>query len=203
VPEYVLHTGNQDVGYEGVTTTTTPVFGEPDFRDFILIFPAESGLKSLYVMQNSPYGEATEKGEHSGRSYNPDKAGGPVQDLDWRSVVIDQAGIDKVKLHTGRFEPSDANQVMIDRLDKILSGQLQVTDTDKRFYSHEIRELERYRSLGIKDGTVPDTEEKASEVWNNTHTATLEDFKLKSDDSLFYTDDAIKAAEQQAWREYK
>lgn len=190
VPEYVLHTGNQDVGYEGVTTTTTPVFGEPDFRDFILIFPAESGLKPLYVMQNSPYGEATEKGKHSGRYYNPDKAGGPVQNLDWRNVVIDNAGIDKVKLHTGRFGESAANKVMIERLDKIQNGQLQVTDTDKRFYTHELRELERYRALGIPDNVDPDDE---GVTWNNTHTATLEDYKINEKTDPLYTKDAEEA----------
>ena len=190
VPEYVLHTGNQDVAYEGVTTTTTPVFGEPDFRDFILIFPAESGLQPLYVMQNSPYGKATEKGKHSGRYYNPDKAGGPVQDLDWRSAVIDNAGIDKVKLHTGRFGESAANKVMIERLDKIQNGQLQVTDTDKRFYTHELRELERYRALGVPDNVDPDDE---GVTWNNTHTATLEDYKINEKTDPLYTKDAEEA----------
>jgi len=105
-----------------------------------------------------------------------------------------------VKLHTGRFGESPDNKVMIDRMEKILKGELQVTDTDKRFYTHEIRELERYRNLGVKDDTVP---ENGDEVWNNTHTATLEDYKLCSDETLLYTPDALKAADEQEWREYK
>ncbi len=134
------------------------------------------------------YGETNAKGKYSGRDYNTDKAGGPIQNLDWKSATIDRAGVDKVKLHTGRFGESPDNKVMIDRLEKILKGELQVTDTDKRFYTHEIRELERYRNLGVKDDTVP---ENGDEVWNNTHTATLEDYKLSSDETLLYTPEAL------------
>lgn len=201
LPEKFLHTGDQETSPAGNQVTVTPVTDEPNFNDLILIFPPESGLKPLYVMHNNPYGKTPDKGSYSGRPYNQEKAGGPVQNLDWSNTTIDQTGIDKVKLHTSRFAQSDANQVMIDRLEKILKGELQQTDTDKRFYTHEIRELERYRALGIKDGDVSGAGGDAPETWNNTHTATLEDFKLKSDDSLFYTDDAIKAAEQQEWRE--
>jgi hypothetical protein len=49
------------------------------------------------------YGETNAKGKYSGRDYNTDKAGGPIQNLDWKSATIDRAGVDKVKLHTGRF----------------------------------------------------------------------------------------------------
>ncbi|WP_233268340.1 S-type pyocin domain-containing protein [Pantoea sp. BAV 3049] len=139
-------------------------------------------------MLNDPYGKTNAKGEYSGRDYNTDNAGGPIQNLDWRGAEIDREGVDKVKLHTGRFNDSTENNVMIDRLEKILKGELDTTDTDKRFYTHEIRELERYRALGVKDGELPKNE---GEVWNNTHTATLEDYKLSSDQSLLYTPDAL------------
>ncbi|CAE1143764.1 conserved protein of unknown function [Serratia sp. Tan611] len=135
------------------------------------------------------YGETNAKGKYSGRDYNTDQAGGPIQNLDWKTANIDQAGADKVRLHTGRFEDSPENKVMIDRLEKILQGKLQATDTDKRFYTHEIRELERYRALGIPDGTTP---KNSYEVWNNTHTATLEDYQLSSDENLLYTPEALK-----------
>lgn len=59
-----------------------------------------------------------------------------------------------MKLHTGRFAESDANKVMIDRLEKIIKGELQATDTDKRYYTHEVRELERYKLLGVKDSAL-------------------------------------------------
>ncbi|SFC90782.1 hypothetical protein SAMN02745723_105181 [Pragia fontium DSM 5563 = ATCC 49100] len=78
----------------------------------------------------------------------------------------------------------------IDRLEKILKGELAVTDTDKRFYTHEIRELERYRNLGIKDGERP---KNPSEVWNNTHTATLEDYKINEKMHSLYTPEAEEA----------
>jgi hypothetical protein len=43
----------------------------------------------------------------------------------------------------------------------------------------------------------------ASAIWNSTHTATLEDYKLKDDITQLYTPDALKAADEQEWREYK
>ncbi|EKR2074151.1 pyocin [Salmonella enterica subsp. salamae serovar 9,46:l,w:e,n,x] len=89
---------------------------------------------------------------------------------------------------------------MIERLEKILKGEMQPTDTDKRFYTHEIRELERYRSLGIPDGVSPDDN---GATWNNTHTATLEDYQLGNDEALLYTREALKAAEEQELRMLK
>lgn len=160
----------------------------PRPSDLIITYPADNGMEPVYVMFSSPYGETNAKGKYSGRDYNTEKAGGQILDLDWRTATVDQTGVDKVKLHTGRFGESVDNQVMIERLEKILKGELQITDTDKRFYTHEIRELERYRALGIADGAVP---ENAYEVWNNTHTASLEDYKLSSDETLLYTPEAL------------
>ncbi|AKL44259.1 S-type pyocin domain-containing protein [Serratia marcescens] len=169
-------------------------------QDFIYWQPdaTGTGVEPVYVMLSRPYGETNAKGQYSGRDYNTDKAGGPIQNLDWKTATIDRAGVDKVKLHTQRFAESDANKVMINRLDKILRGEMQPTDTDKRFYTHEIRELERYRNLGIKDGIIPDNQ---GEVWNNTHTATLEDYKINERNEPLYTPEAINAAEEQAKRE--
>lgn len=91
--------------------------------DLIVSFPADSGIKPIYVMFNSPYGETNARGKYSGRDYNTEKAGGPILDLDWRTAKIDRAGVDKVKLHTGRFGESPENKVMIDRLERILRDQ--------------------------------------------------------------------------------
>ena len=55
-----------------MTVTTTPVADELDFRDVILIFPAESGLKPLYVMLRSPRnmpGTASGKGQPVGDNW--------------------------------------------------------------------------------------------------------------------------------------
>ena len=67
------------------------------------------------------------------------------------------------------------------------------TDTDKRYYTHELRELERYRELGVANGTTPDDDENSSEVWNNAHTGALEDYKIKDDVNLLYTPEALKS----------
>ncbi|HGM6968478.1 TPA: S-type pyocin domain-containing protein [Pseudomonas aeruginosa] len=115
--------------YEGATIS--PVQAEPEsypgvplsLDDLIVSFPADSGIKPIYVMFNSPYGETNARGKYSGRDYNTEKAGGPILDLDWRTAKIDRAGVDKVKLHTGRFGESPENKVMIDRLERILRDQ--------------------------------------------------------------------------------
>jgi len=187
--------------YTGITLTPIDVKAEPfpiasqlSIRDAIYVYPADSGLPPIYAVFSSPYEGATTKGVHSGRMYNPDKAGGPTQDLDWATATVTQEGIDLVKLHTSRFVPSDANKIMIERLEKILSGQIPVTDVDKRFYTHEMRELERYRALGVADGVE-------GNVWNNAHAATLEDYKLRDADDLFYTPEAIAAEIKQVYGE--
>lgn len=192
--------------YTGITLTPIEVKAEPfpiakqlSIRDGIYVYPADSGLPPIYAVFSSPYEGANTKGEHSGRMYNPDKAGGPTQDLDWTTATVTQEGIDLVKLHTSRFDPSDANKIMLDRLEKILSGQISITDIDKRFYTHEIRELERYRALGVADGGKPNDDT----IWNSAHTATLEDYKLKDGFNLFYTPEAIEADDAQVEREEK
>ncbi|MBL0906727.1 pyocin [Pectobacterium carotovorum] len=202
-PDYkaLLNTGVDVKPVDKITVTITPVADPVDIDDYIIWLPTASGsgVEPIYVVFNSnPYGETNSKGKYSGRSFNTDKAGGAIQNLDWKTANIDRAGVDKVKLHTGRFAESDANKVMIDRLERILKGTLAVTDTDKRFYTHEIRELERYRNLGIKDGVVPSNQ---GEVWNNTHTATLEDYKINERTESLYTPEAIKASEEQDMRE--
>lgn len=191
--------------YRGVTLTPLHIEASPlpalepeDFKDCIYCFPPESGLPPLYVVFNSPYPGATTLGTYSGRPYNPDKAGGPIERLDWREARITADGVELVKLHVSRFLPSDANKVMIDRLEKILQGTLQITDIDKRFFTHEIRELERFRALGIADKILPTDR---GEAWNNTHAATLEDYQLGSDAELLYTAEALEADAIQLERE--
>ncbi|POW96944.1 pyocin [Serratia marcescens] len=201
-PKSPVHTGTGIRQADSIVVTTFPADVVQDLQDFILWQPdaLETGVEAVYVMVRKPYGETNARGKYSGREYNTNKAGGPIQNLDWKGASIDRAGVDKVKLHTGRFTESDANKVMIGRLEKILKGELPPTDTDRRFYTHEIRELERYRNLGIRDGSVPDNQ---GEVWNNTHTATLEDYQLGNSEALLYTQEALDAAEQQELRMLK
>lgn len=166
---------------------------------FVIVFPDDSGIAPLYVVFSSPYG-GVEDGEHSGRDFNPEETGLPVTSSDWVPSIIAKNGIDIVKLHTSKFPDSDANKIMIDHLERIFRGELEVTDTDKRFYTHEIREFERLKALGYGDTEMPD---KDSSVWNNVHTATLEDYKLKDDPTLLYTPEALEAARRQEEREYQ
>ncbi|MCO8167489.1 S-type pyocin domain-containing protein [Pseudomonas sp. 21LCFQ02] len=173
----------------------------PELHGLITVFPAESGVAPLFTVYSSPYPGATVKGMHSGRFYNSEKAGGSIQNLRWEDAVVTRVGIDLVKLHTGRLSYSAANAVMIERLEIILAGGLEMSDTDRRYYTHELRELERYRSAGVDDGPVP--EGIMGEVWNNAHTATLEDFKLKDDSELLYTPEARAAEAERVQREYK
>lgn len=167
---------------------------------FIIVFPDDSGIAPLYVVISSPYQGASVKGKYSGRLFNPELAGGPILDLDWRTAVITQTGIDAVKLHIARLDQSDANDIMVRRLEKILSQYGKITDTDLRYYTHEIRELERYRAFGYSDTASPSDE---SQIWNNAHTATLEDYKLGSELTLLYSEEAISAMNAQDQREYE
>ncbi|MFJ2282132.1 S-type pyocin domain-containing protein [Pseudomonas sp. NPDC087803] len=170
------------------------------WESFIIVFPDDSGIAPLYVVFSSPYEGATVRGKYSGRLFNPEQAGGPILDLDWRKVVITHAGIDAVKMHTFRLNQSDANDFMIQRLEKILGGHMEVTDTDLRYYTHEIRELERYRAFGYGDNISPPED---TPIWNNAHTATLEDYKLGNELTLLYTEEAINAMNAQDQRDYE
>jgi hypothetical protein len=198
-PSIVVYNGTTVTAVEG-RIDTSPALDLYSFGGFVYVFPIESGIPPLYVVFNSPYEGATVKGRFSGRYYNPEQAGGPIVYLNWRIAVISRKGIDTVRLHTARFEQSDANDIMIERLDRIFNGHLEITDTDLRYYTHEIRELERYRALGYSDDISPPDN---SPVWNNAHTATLEDYQLGSSLSLLYTEEAINAMNAQDQREYE
>ncbi|WP_241666496.1 S-type pyocin domain-containing protein [Jejubacter calystegiae] len=203
LPVTPVHTGSEIKVLKPVVILPSPWPYPQRWFDFVYwrLDAKGTGIEPVYVVISNIYGETDTVGKYSGREYNSKKCGGPILDLDWRSARIDRKGVDKVKLHTGRFAESDANKVMIARLEKILQGELQPTDTDKRFYTHEIRELERYRNLGIKDGTVPKNFQEQKAIWNNTHSATLEDYKIDERNKPLYSSDAIKAAEEQAKRE--
>lgn len=188
VPITPSHTGVEVESPKTIVTTNTPVADLGGLQDFIYWQPNADGTGAvpIYVVLNKPYGETNAIGKYSEREYHTERAGGPIQNLDWRTASIDKAGIEKVKLHTKRFGESSDNNVMIDRLERILKGELQITDTDKRFYTHEIRELERYRNLGINDDVLSDNPDTDMCTWNNAHTATLEDYKINEEKQPLY-----------------
>lgn len=72
LPETILHTGADVSVPDSLTVTTTPVADDLDFNDLILIFPAESGLKPLYIMyrsrRNMP-GTVSGKGQEVGDNW--------------------------------------------------------------------------------------------------------------------------------------
>jgi hypothetical protein len=53
---------------------------------------------------------------------------------------------------------------MIARLEKIKSGELNPTEHDLRFYTHELREYVRYRKQGYEFGNPEN-------LWEHTHAA--------------------------------
>ncbi|MCL1462920.1 hypothetical protein [Argonema galeatum] len=120
-----------------------------------------------------------EKGAFSGRPYDPSKAGGKVLRLSYRNVRITHKGADIVELHVRRFNPvGEAELKMVERLRRIAAGELVAEPVDLRFYTHELREYLRYKKIGYPTGE-PNNRDEAYELWNNAHTATLEDYGLK------------------------
>jgi uncharacterized Zn-binding protein involved in type VI secretion len=138
----------------------------------------QAAERALVNRLGSRYGGTGTKGPFSGRPFNPDKAGGPIERLDYKNTKITAEGVEQVKLHTKRFEDFKPNRMMAERLEKISKGEIEPTDYDRRFYTHELRELQRYRNLGIADDVDP-----GYDVWNDAHTATLEDFRIMERDA--------------------
>jgi hypothetical protein len=127
-----------------------------------------------------------ERGAISTRTFDPSRAGGRILRLDYQKARITQKGIDKVEAHIRRFSPvGEAELKMVERLRKILADQLPAEPVDLRFYTHELRECLRYKKIGYSSGQPMDPDE-AYEVWNNAHTATLEDYSLKEGPGVLF-----------------
>lgn len=58
------------------------------------------------------------------------------------------------------------------------SSTSKAESVDLRFYTHELRKYLRYKKLGYSIGQ-PSDPDQAYDLWNNAHTATLEDYGLK------------------------
>jgi hypothetical protein len=117
-------------------------------------------------------------GAHSGREFFPDNAGGPVRDLDDSRIRFTDKGVDRVEQHVRRFDGGGEMELaMVERLRKIARGEIPATDFDRAFYSHELRESVRYRRIGWLEGDLT-LGDRSYDIWNDLHTATLEDYKL-------------------------
>uniref|UniRef100_UPI0013A595AE RHS repeat-associated core domain-containing protein n=1 Tax=Reichenbachiella versicolor TaxID=1821036 RepID=UPI0013A595AE len=102
-----------------------------------------------------------------------------------KDVTVTERGIAQVKKHLSRpeFDYDAGNDVMIARLEKILSGDIEATDIDLNFYTHELRELE-LMSEGLP--------------YRQAHIQSLEDYgfeyKRGVEEQNLYTPEANKAS---------
>ncbi len=134
------------------------------------------------VAPNRPLGA---RGPISDREFDPANAGGPIRQLTTDKIRITDRGIDYAERHLSRFGPDAANEGMVQRLRDIAAGKLKPTQADLNFYSHELRESIRYKRLGFLNGQPLDAD-AAYDLWNNAHTATLEDYLLKEGRGVLY-----------------
>lgn len=130
------------------------------------------------------------RGPASGREFNPESAGGPIQQLDAGTAVITNEGVHEVAAHLRRFTgggPLDPpEQGMLDRLTSIAAGDIEPTSYDRNFFTHELDEADRYAKLGFgPDSGVDLGSPEMYDVWNDAHTAALEDYGVSGAD-LFY-----------------
>ena len=130
------------------------------------------------------------RGPASGREFDPEAAGGPIRQLDARKARITGEGVQEVTTHLQRFTGSGSLQVpeqgMVDRLRSIAAGDMEPESYDLNFYTHELDEADRYAQLGFGPGSGVDLgSSEMYEVWNDVHTAALEDYGI-SDRNLFH-----------------
>jgi hypothetical protein len=130
------------------------------------------------------------RGPASGREFNPEAAGEPIQQLDAEKERITSEGVQEATAHLQRFtggDPLDApEQAMLDRLTSIAAGHMEPTSYDLNFYTHELDEAARYARLGLGPESGVDLGSPTMyDVWNDVHTAALEDYGISGAD-LFY-----------------
>ena len=130
------------------------------------------------------------RGPASGREFDPETAGGPIQQFDAGKERITNEGVQEATAHLQRFTgggPLEApEQAMLDRLTSIAAGDMEPTSYDLNFYTHELDEAGRYARLGFgPESGVDIGSPEMYDVWNNVHTAALEDYGI-SGAALFY-----------------
>lgn len=130
------------------------------------------------------------RGPASGREFDPEAAGGPIRQLEAAKASITSEGVQAARAHLQRFTgggPLEApEQAMLDRLKSIAAGDVKPTSYDLNFYTHELDEADRYAQLGFGPDSGMDLgSSEMYDVWNDVHTATLEDYGI-SDSDLFH-----------------
>jgi hypothetical protein len=134
------------------------------------------------------------RGAASGREFDPEAAGGPIQQLEAGKARITSEGVQEATAHIQRFTGGGAlegpEQAMLDRLTSIAAGDTKPTSYDLNFYTHELDEAARYAQLGLGPESGVDLGSPTMyDVWNDVHTAALEDYGISGAD-LFYPEHA-------------
>jgi hypothetical protein len=130
------------------------------------------------------------RGPASGREFNPEAAGGPIQQLDAEKARITTEGVHEAAAHLQRFAAGGPletpEQAILDRLTSIAAGDMEPTSYDLNFYTHELDEAARYAQLGFGPESGVDLGSPPMyDVWNDVHTAALEDYRISGAD-LFH-----------------
>jgi hypothetical protein len=134
--------------------------------------------------KNKPRG-ARVTGRFSGRPFNDENIGIPIRRLRRDRIRVTHRAVEIIERHLRRFvaDLEKPERVMIARLRLIADRKLAAAEQDLNFYAHELREFVRYRRLGFETGRGDDWS-----LWNDLHTATLEDYGLREkDDSGNYS----------------
>jgi hypothetical protein len=164
--------------YHGVAGTTPVLIHDANGPGYRTI-----GTAAEYVLTGA-------RGLASGREFDPETAGGPIQQFDAGKEKITNEGVQEVTAHLQRFTgggPLEApEQAMLDRLTSIAAGDIEPTSYDLNFYTHELNEASRYARLGFGcESGVDIGGPEMYDVWNDVHTAALEDYGISGAD-LFY-----------------
>jgi hypothetical protein len=130
------------------------------------------------------------RGPASGREFDPEAAGGSIRQLKAGTARITSEGVREATAHLQRFTGGGAlegpEQAMLDRLTSIAAGDTKPTSYDLNFYTHELDEAARYAQLGLGPESGVDLGGPTMyDVWNDVHTAALEDYGISGAD-LFY-----------------
>lgn len=109
------------------------------------------------------------------RHFDQYDAGVLIVGLNWSNPTKVLSRIDNVTTHLAQYTEPEAianKSFMLNRLNQIKNGQLQPTDFDKRFYTHELDEFARFQNKGIPNGTLDEA------FYQNAHTASSESYSI-------------------------